>query len=212
MESIACPLTPPANPNVHPPLTPLRFLNAGISMGDLFQDVKDVDIYDKLMKVNYFQIVWICHYALDYIIASKGRISAVSSGLGKIAIPSRSGYSASKFALQGFIDCLRRELYYTGVKVTLICPGVIKTDIDSRRLGADGKIGTAKATLNGKGNMTADTCARICLDAIQFGEREAYPAFGLEYALVGPLQLFFPNLTDRIGAAIGRKFISNSDN
>lgn len=176
-------------------------------MGDFFKDVTDVSIYEKLMKVNYFQIVWICHYALPHILASKGRIAAVSSGLGKIAIPSRSGYSASKFALQGFIDCLRRELYFTDVKVTLICPGVIKTDIDARRLGADGSVGTATTNLGNQG-MPADKCARICLDAIQYGDRESYPAFALEWLLVAPLQTFFPGFVDRLGANIGLKFIS----
>lgn len=179
-------------------------------MGDIFADIKDVSIFENLMKVNYLHVVWVCHYALPDILASKGRISAVSSGLGKIALPSRSGYSASKFALQGFIDCLRRELLDSGVKVTLICPGVIKTDIDSRRVGADGQVGTAKATLGPNKGMAADLCARICLDAIQHGDREAYPAF--EYAFwVGMIQLSFPSLADNLTGRAAKAVLNKKE-
>src|SRR4051812_47863067 len=72
--------------------------NAGISMRALFEDLQ-VDVFKKVMDVNFWGMVYTTKYALPYIIKSKGSVVGISSVNGKRATPERSAYSASKFAM-----------------------------------------------------------------------------------------------------------------
>eukprot|EP01104_Vermistella_antarctica_P008584 TRINITY_DN2152_c5_g1_i1.p1 TRINITY_DN2152_c5_g1~~TRINITY_DN2152_c5_g1_i1.p1 ORF type:complete len:230 (+),score=26.96 TRINITY_DN2152_c5_g1_i1:181-870(+) len=110
-------------------------LNAGISMGDYFVDLTDLTAIRNLMEVNYFGCVYPVHFALKNIIKSKGKIVCISSLAGKLGVPMRTGYCGSKWAVQGFFNSLRVELRETGVQVTMICPGVVRTDINRTRIG-----------------------------------------------------------------------------
>ena len=99
--------------------------NAGISMRALFQDV-DLKVLKTLMDVNFWGMVYCTKYALPHIQKTQGSIVGVSSIAGYKGLPGRTGYSASKFAMNGFLDALRIENLKTGVHVLTACPGLLR--------------------------------------------------------------------------------------
>jgi short-subunit dehydrogenase len=94
--------------------------NAGISMRALFKDA-DLDVIKKVMDVNFWGTVYCTKYALPEILKTQGSIVGVSSIAGYKGLPGRTGYSASKFAMNGFLDVLRMENLKTGVHVLTAC-------------------------------------------------------------------------------------------
>lgn len=111
--------------------------NAGISMRALFDRV-DLDVLRRLMDVNFWGCVYCTSYALPYIQASKGSIVGVSSVAGLHGLPGRTGYSASKYAMTGFLDTIRVENLKKGVHVMVACPGFTATNVRFVALTADG--------------------------------------------------------------------------
>lgn len=111
--------------------------NAGISMRALFDDV-DLEVLRRLMDVNFWGTVYCTKYALPYIQASKGTIVGVSSVAGLHGLPGRTGYSASKYAMTGFLDTIRVENLKKGVHVMVACPGFTATNVRFAALTADG--------------------------------------------------------------------------
>src|ERR1700733_10159577 len=89
--------------------------NAGISMRALFNDTS-VEVLKKVMDVNFWGTVYCTKYALPEILKTKGSVVGVSSIAGYKGLPGRTGYSASKFAMNGFLDALRVENLNTGIK------------------------------------------------------------------------------------------------
>ncbi len=116
--------------------------NAGITHLSLFNDT-ELDVIRRVMEVNFFGAVNCTKAALPHLLARRGHIAVLSSFAGLGPLASRSGYAASKHALNGFFGSLRAELRESGVGVTLVCPTFIKTNIGDRALGGDG----GKATL-----------------------------------------------------------------
>lgn len=112
--------------------------NAGISMRALFNEA-DLDVLRRLMDVNFWGTVYCTKYALPYILQSKGTIVGVSSIAGFKGLPGRTGYSASKFAMNGFLESLRIENLNNGINVLTICPGFTASNIRNVALGKDGK-------------------------------------------------------------------------
>ncbi len=102
--------------------------NAGISMRALVKDL-DVDVIRKVMEVNFFGAVYCTKFALPHITERKGSIVGISSIAGYRGLPGRSGYSASKFALQGFLESLRTEMLDSDVHVMWVCPGFTTSNI-----------------------------------------------------------------------------------
>ena len=145
--------------------------NAGISMWAPFDQVQDLSILDNIMHVNYLGAAYCTYYALPELKRTKGRIVAVSSLAGKNGIPTRSGYAASKHAMVGFFDSLRIELAETGVSVTLIYPGFVKSEIRERAFDVDGQP-LKKSPVREAEVMTAEECARIIIKAIERRKRE----------------------------------------
>src|SRR6185503_379754 len=96
--------------------------NAGISMRAELKEAS-VDVIRKVMEINFFGAVYCTHFALNSIMERKGVIVGVSSIAGYRGLPGRSGYSASKFALQGWLEAIRTELLDSGVNVMWVCPG-----------------------------------------------------------------------------------------
>src|SRR5439155_17357729 len=84
--------------------------NAGISMWARFEEITDLAIFERLMRVNYMGAVFCTAHALPHLRASKGRLVNIASLAGLIGVPTRTGYSASKHAMTGFFDSLRIEL------------------------------------------------------------------------------------------------------
>lgn len=111
--------------------------NAGLSMRALFSDV-DLTVLKNLMDVNFWGTVYCTKLALPEILKSKGTVVGVSSIAGYRGLPGRTGYSASKFAMNGFIESLRTELLKTGVNVLLACPGFTASNIRVAALAKDG--------------------------------------------------------------------------
>ncbi|WP_276497460.1 SDR family oxidoreductase [Pontibacter litorisediminis] len=112
--------------------------NAGISMRALFEDV-DLDVIRKVMDINFWGTVYSTKYALPYIKQAKGSVVGISSIAGYRGLPARTGYSASKFAMHGFLETLRTELLHSGVHVLLACPGFTASNIRNTALAANGQ-------------------------------------------------------------------------
>ncbi len=111
--------------------------NAGLSMRALFDDV-DLEVLHRLMDVNFWGAVNCVKYALPYIQQRRGSIVGVSSVAGLHGLPARTGYSASKYALTGFLETIRIENLKKGVHVMIACPGFTASNVRFSALTADG--------------------------------------------------------------------------
>ena len=111
--------------------------NAGVSMRALFADL-DLSVLRRLMDVNFWGTVYCTKYAIGELLRSKGSVVAVSSIAGYRGLPGRTGYSASKFAIHGFMESLRVENLKTGLHVMLVCPGFTASNIRQTALDAAG--------------------------------------------------------------------------
>ena len=172
--------------------------NAGISMLTRFDEMKDLSIFEQVMQVNYLGAVYCTHYALPYLKASRGLVVAISSLCGKTAVPTRTGYVASKHAMQGFFDTLRIELGGTGVDVLVVSPGFVATDIRQRALGANGQPLGQSPRDESKGNMSVDECVRQIVCAMELRKREHLMT--LKGKVTPWAKLIAPGFVDRIAA------------
>src|SRR5690554_5091409 len=111
--------------------------NAGISMRALFNDV-DLDVLRRLMDVNFWGTVYCTKYALPHLLKTKGSVVGVISVGGHIGLPGRTGYSASKFAVRGFLQTIRVENLKTGLHVLIVAPGFTSSEIRKSALNAQG--------------------------------------------------------------------------
>lgn len=169
-------------------------LNGGISQRSLAMETS-VAVDDELMRVNYLANVAMTKAILPQLVAQpSAQIVVISSLVGVIGSPYRSGYAASKHALHGFFDSLRAELPER-VGVTIICPGFVKTDVSVNALTGDGtplgRMDDAQA--NG---LSPDRFAEQALAAIAARRREVYIA-GAERRAIW-LQRFFPGVLARM--------------
>jgi short-subunit dehydrogenase len=166
--------------------------NAGISMRSLLKDTS-IDVIKKLMNTNFFGAVYCTKYALNSLIERKGTIVGISSIAGYRGLPGRSGYSASKFALQGWLEAIRTELA-EDVHVMWVCPGFTASNIRHAALMQDGQPQGDSPMDEGK-MMAADECARRILHAIKKKKRTVVMTFtGKETVF---MQKFFPGLADK---------------
>ena len=145
--------------------------NAGVSGHARLDEVTDLAWYERMMRVNLFGTLWCCHAALPHLKASRGLIVGVSSLAGKVGVPGRTAYSASKFAMAGLLEALRTELIADGVGVTIVYPGVVATRIRYHGFGADGAP-AGRSGLDERGMMPVETCARLMIDAMARRRRE----------------------------------------
>ena len=127
----------------------ILFNNAGITQRSLFEKTK-ASVIKKVMDVNFFGSLFITQAALPSIIKQKGTIIVNESVAGVSPLLGRCGYAASKHAMHGFFTSLRCELRHKGVHVMIVCPGFIKTNLQTRALGGDGEVTTRKQTIVGK--------------------------------------------------------------
>jgi len=169
--------------------------NAGITMWARFDEIQDISIMERIMKVNYLGSVYCTHHALPHLKKTGGRIVATSSLAGKSGVPKRIGYAASKHAMAGFFDTLRIEIADTGVSVTVIYPDFVATETRRRALGPDGRP-LGKSPVQETKVMTAETCARRILDAAARRERELIMSFRGRLGVWAKLVL--PGLVDRM--------------
>ena len=168
--------------------------NAGISMRSLFDDA-DTNVIRQMMDVNFMGAVYCTKEALPYIIEQKGTIVGVSSTAGYRGLPGRSGYSASKFALQGWLESLRTELWDSGVHVMWVSPGFTASNIRNAALDSHG-VGQGESPLDESKLMSAETCAKYILNAIE--KRKRVLVLTLTGKLTVFLNKFFPSLADKL--------------
>jgi dehydrogenase/reductase SDR family member 7B len=138
--------------------------NAGISMRGLFEET-DLDVIRKVMDINFYGTVYATKYALPYILKSKGAIVSISSIAGIRGLPARTGYSASKFAIQGFMEALRTEVMKKGVHVLVACPGFTASNIRNTALAKDGST-QGESPRDESSMMTAEEVAQAILNAV----------------------------------------------
>jgi dehydrogenase/reductase SDR family protein 7B len=168
--------------------------NAGVSQRSLVKDT-EMEVYRRLMEVNFFGAVALTKVALPSMIERKsGHIVMISSLVGVLGTPLRSGYAAAKHALHGFSDSLRAEVKQYGIKVTLICPGFIRTDVSVNALRGDGTL-HAKMDSGQANGMSAEECAAHTLKAVAAGKEEVYVGNRDKYVVY--LKRFFPRVFSR---------------
>ncbi|MDR3693804.1 SDR family oxidoreductase [Mucilaginibacter sp.] len=139
--------------------------NAGISMRALFNDA-DIKVLKAVMDVNFWGTVYCTKYALPEILKTNGTIVGVSSIAGYKGLPGRTGYSASKFAMNGFLDALRVENLKTGINVITACPGFTASNIRNTALDQSGKQ-QDESTMHEEKMMTSDEVAKIIADGVE---------------------------------------------
>jgi len=139
--------------------------NAGISMRSMFEDVK-IDVLKTVMDINFWGTVYATQAALPYIKESKGGIIGISSIAGYRGLPVRTGYSASKFAMNGFLEALRTELLHSGVHILIACPGFTASNIRNSSLNAEGQI-TGETMREEDKMMTSEEVANKIIHAYQ---------------------------------------------
>jgi short-subunit dehydrogenase len=171
--------------------------NAGIGMWARFDEVTDLSMFERIMRINYLGSVYCTHHALPHLRRARGRIVAMGSLTARTGVPTRSGYAASKHAMAGFFDSIRIELADEGVTVTQIHPGFVATEIRERAFGADGRpLGAGNSPVREKEVMSAEECARITIDAMAKRRREVIMTPRAKLGMW--LKLISPAAVDRI--------------
>lgn len=143
--------------------------NAGISMRALFADTS-LEVIRQLMDTNFWGTVQCTKYALPHLLAAHGSVVGVSSIAGYKGLPGRTGYSASKFAIQGFLESLRIENLKKGLHVLIACPGFTASNIRNTALAADGSQQGESPRDEAK-MMSAEEVARHLLNAVEKRKR-----------------------------------------
>ena len=133
--------------------------NAGISMRAVFKDM-DLSVMKSLMDTNFWGTVYCTKYALPYLLESKGTVVGVISTAGYVGLPARTAYSASKFAVRGFLETLRIEHLYDGLHIMVFAPGFTTSNIRNVALTADGSP-QGETPRNEEKMMSAERVARI---------------------------------------------------
>lgn len=139
--------------------------NAGLSMRASFEDLK-LEVIHRLMDVNFWGCVYCTKYALPYLLESHGSVVGVTSIAGFVGLPGRTGYSASKFAMNGFLDTIRTEHLYDGLHVMTFAPNFTASNVRFAALTADGS--PQGKTPREEGHMmTAERVAELMLKGLR---------------------------------------------
>ncbi len=149
----------------------------------------------KVMDINFFGTVYCTKLALDSIIERKGTIVGVSSIAGYRGLPGRSGYSASKFALNGWLEAIRTELEDDGVNVMWVCPGFTRSNIRNAALNNKGEA-QGESPLNERDLMSSEECAKHIIKAIEKRKRTLVLSFTGKQTVF--MNKFFPSWTDKL--------------
>jgi NAD(P)-dependent dehydrogenase (short-subunit alcohol dehydrogenase family) len=171
--------------------------NAGMSMSGRFEDITDLSIFEKLMRLNFLGSVWCTAFALPHLKQSRGRVVAISSLTGLAGVPKRTAYAASKHAMAGFFDSLRIELEDSGVSVTVVYPGFVFSEINARAFSPDGTPFGDRAYQRRPGEtMETAECGRLILNAVARRDRDLVMTWRGKVGRL--LKLISPRLVDRI--------------
>ena len=169
--------------------------NAGISMRAAFKDV-ELDVLRKLMDVNFWGTVYCTKYALPSLLESKGSIVGISSIAGFIGLPGRTGYSASKFAMHGFLETVRVENLKKGLHVLIAAPGFTASNVRKSALTADGSH-QGETPRKEENMMSSEEVAKHVIKAIKKRKRTLILTF-VEGKLTVFLSKIVPGLLDKL--------------
>lgn len=176
--------------------------NGGIAQRGTARETK-LDVQRQVMEVNYFGTVAITQAVFPSMLSTtnnkpKGMIVTVSSVAGKVGGKSMSGYSASKHAIIGYMDCLRAEESANGLHVLTICPGFVQTKISVNAMVADGsQFGEVAGSI--KHGIAVDDCAKQIVKAIEQNKDEVVIGKGISY-WAPTIARLFPNTFRKISS------------
>jgi len=168
--------------------------NAGISMRAIFEEL-DLNVIRQVMDINFWGTVYCTKYALPFLLKSKGSVVGVSSVAGFKGLPGRTGYSASKFAIGGFLEVLRIENLKKGLHVLLACPGFTTSNIRNTALAKDGSM-QGESPRDEDKMMSAEEVARHIANAIV--KRKRSIILTTQGKMVVLFSKFFPKWTDKM--------------
>ncbi|KRZ62636.1 Dehydrogenase/reductase SDR family protein 7-like [Trichinella nativa] len=167
--------------------------NAGISVRSCALDTT-MQVHRLLMEVNYFGHIAVTQAILNRDVKSKS-VVCISSVQGRMAIPHRSAYAASKHAFQAYFDCLRAEVAHRGLQVLLVSPGYIRTQLSANALDGTG-VAQNVVDRNTETGMMPDWVACRILKALVNNEQELilaswYVRFAILLRVVWPSLYFW---------------------
>lgn len=166
--------------------------NAGVSQRELAQNTQ-LAVDQRIMNINYMGAVALTKAVLPHFLHQQfGQFVVISSVMGKIGVPYRSAYAASKHALHGFFDSLRAELSRENIKITIICPGYVHTNVTLNALRGDGSKNNQMADSTRFG-LEPDVFAQKALQAIAREKKEVVIA-GAKESFALYLKRFLPTL------------------
>ena len=168
--------------------------NAGISMRALVKDVS-MDTLKNVMDINFWGSVYCTKAALPFVTQNKGVIVGVSSIAGYRGLPGRSGYSASKYALNGWLEALKTELYGSGTHVMWVCPGFTTSNIRNAALDKDAKA-QGESPMDEGEMMSSEECATHIIQAISKRKRTLVLTFTGKRTVF--MNKFFPAWADKL--------------
>lgn len=172
--------------------------NGGVSQRSLFLE-NDFSVYRQLMEVNYFGLIALTKAVLPSMVERGcGSVVSISSVAGKVGSKFRTGYSGSKYAVVGFMDCLRAEVADKNIHCLTICPGSIKTAIAHNSLNEHG-VAQNKPEHSIENGMDVSVAVKQMIDAIAKQKDEVIVGQGLS-GLAPTIKRFFPSLFNRITA------------
>ena len=168
--------------------------NAGISMRALVSEVS-VQTLQNVMDINFWGTVYCTKAALPSIQQNKGVIVGVSSIAGYRGLPGRSGYSASKFALNGWLEALKTELYASGTHVMWVCPGFTTSNIRNAALDKNAKA-QGESPMDEGAMMSSEQCATHIIHAIEKRSRSLVLTFTGKRTVF--MNKYFPAWADKL--------------
>ena len=168
--------------------------NAGISMRAIFNSL-DLKVIKSVMQTNFWGTVYCTKYALPYLLQTKGSVVGISSVAGKKGLPGRTGYSASKFAIEGFLESLRTENLNNDLHVLVACPGFTASNIRNTALNAEGNQ-QGDSPRDEKSMMSADEVANEIYVAVIKRKRDLL--LTTNGKLTVWLNKFFPSMMDKV--------------
>ncbi len=180
--------------------------NAGISHRSAFRETETA-VYRRVMDINFFGALHCTKAALPALLASGGLVIAVSSIAGVAPLHGRTGYAASKHAVQGFFSSLRSELAPQGVDVLIVCPGFTATGIGSAALAGDGRVTAHPQSTVGR-VATAESVAQAVFQAARRGRSLLVLSAAGKLAFL--LSRLHPSLYERLMARALRKELARS--
>ena len=175
--------------------------NAGISQRSLFKDT-DISVYRTIFDVDVIGPIALTKAVLPVMLEQgRGHIVVTSSIAGKMGVPYRTGYCAAKHAVMGFFDSLRAELHGTGITVSTVLPGFVRTNISKEAVTGDGsRFGTTDSNIDG--GMDVNKCAEVIVKALKKGKQEFAVSQGPEKHTLW-LKRLFPGLVMKMAHKFG---------